>query len=77
MMILHAHSTAEQVLIRLNDVQAVVGMLNEDANLTDERLREWAFRRKQFQLQKDRVVKGGKEARWNNKHMKNLAEPVK
>ena len=26
----------------------------------------------QFQQQRDRVVKGGKEARWNNKHMKAL-----
>lgn len=31
---------------------------------------------KSFSLQKSRVVKGAKEARWNNKYMKIIEKPV-
>lgn len=31
---------------------------------------------KQFLWEKDRVVKGAKEARWNNKHIKQISKPV-
>lgn len=31
---------------------------------------------KAFCVEKDRVLKGAKEARWNNKHIKRLAKPV-
>lgn len=31
---------------------------------------------KQFQAQKSRVMKGAKEARWNNKYMKIIEKPV-
>ena len=40
-----------KVVVRLSGVTAVVGSLHEDAAFTDDRLREWSWRRKQFQLQ--------------------------
>ena len=40
-----------KVVITLSGVTAVVGSLGEDEQFTDERLREWAWRRKQLTLQ--------------------------
>ena len=44
-------SQGHKVVVRLSGVTAVVGSLHEDAAFTDDRLREWSWRRKQFQLQ--------------------------
>lgn len=40
-----------KVVVRLSGVTAVVGSLHEDAAFTDDKLREWSWRRKQLQLQ--------------------------
>lgn len=39
-------------MIKISGVTAVVGNLSDDAAFTDDKLREWAWRRKQFTLQK-------------------------
>ena len=42
----------ERVFLKLSGITATAGSLGEDENFTDARLREWAWRRKQFQLQR-------------------------